>query len=60
MTTWVYLRDPEDAELYTVGFFDPSGAFRVESDHDHPEQAAARVSYLNGGRPNIRATRRED
>lgn len=34
--------------LYTVGFYDPSGKWVAESDHDAAEKAAARVHYLNG------------
>ncbi|MFM0009719.1 hypothetical protein PQQ86_29545 [Paraburkholderia sediminicola] len=34
---------------YTVGFFDPSGRWRLESaDHGSPEEAARRVAWLNG------------
>lgn len=35
--------------LWTVGFYDPSGAWYPESDHDSTEAAAERVHYLNGG-----------
>jgi hypothetical protein len=35
--------------LWTVGFYDPSGKWVPESDHDKREDAAARVHYLNGG-----------
>ena len=34
--------------LWSVGFFDPGGKFRSESEHDHPERAAQRVAWLNG------------
>lgn len=37
--------------VYAVGFFDPSGNFRYESDWDSPDSAAERVHYLNGGEP---------
>jgi hypothetical protein len=33
---------------YTVGFYDPSGHWRPESDHGSPEDAARRVAWLNG------------
>ena len=33
---------------YTVGFYDPSGDWRPESDHGSPEEAARRVAWLNG------------
>lgn len=44
---YVYIRT--ERNLYTVGFYDPSGTFIPESDHDHAEAAALRVSFLNGG-----------
>ncbi|CAE6754454.1 MULTISPECIES: hypothetical protein [Paraburkholderia] len=33
---------------YTVGFYDPSGEWRPESDHGSPQEAARRVAWLNG------------
>jgi hypothetical protein len=45
---WVYIKT--EPRLWTVGFYDPEGKFRPESDHDDPEKAADRVHYLNGGR----------
>ena len=36
--------------LYTVGHYDPKGKWVPESDWSDREEAAARVSYLNGGR----------
>jgi hypothetical protein len=47
MTTWVYMQS--EAHLWTVGYFDPHGAWHSDSDHDTKEGAAARVNYLNGG-----------
>ena len=47
--SYIYIRS--ESELWTVGHYDPSGQFRPESDHDRKEDAAARVHYLNGGRP---------
>ncbi len=44
---YVYIKS-EDA-LWTVGFYSPDGKFQTESDHPTPEEAAARVHYLNGG-----------
>ena len=35
--------------LYTVGYYDPSGQWIPESDHESKESAAKRVHYLNGG-----------
>ncbi len=39
-----------DAGCYTVGYYDPSGNFQPESDHDTADEAAKRVHYLNGGK----------
>ena len=36
--------------LYTVGFYDPSGRWHPDSDHNDREKAAARVAYLNGNK----------
>lgn len=47
--TWVYIRS--EPGLWTVGFYDPSGKWHPDSDHDSSEKAAARVHYLNGGTP---------
>ena len=44
---YVYLRS--GANLYTVGFFTPSGEWIAESDWDSRESAALRVHWLNGG-----------
>lgn len=46
-TTWVYLQT--EPELWTVGYYSPSGVWHPESDHGSRDAAAARVSYLNGG-----------
>jgi hypothetical protein len=45
---YVY-RKSRHEQLYTVGFYDPSGAWEPESDHRTEDAAAARVHYLNGG-----------
>lgn len=39
--------------LWTVGHYEPGpeGKFIPESDHANRGDAAARVSYLNGGKP---------
>jgi len=44
---WVYRRT--ESNLWTVGFFMPSGEWVSESDHDTKEAAARRVRWLNGG-----------
>ena len=38
------------SSLWTVGFYDAIGNWYPESDHETPESAAERVSYLNGGK----------
>ena len=45
--SYVYLKS--ESELWTVGFYEPSGRFHPESDHESEGAAAARVHYLNGG-----------
>jgi hypothetical protein len=56
--SYVYIRSEiaghggAEHDLYTVGFYKPGtplGSFVPESDHATAEQAAARISYLNGG-----------
>jgi hypothetical protein len=44
---WVYIRS--EPNLYTVGFYDPSGEWHTDSDFSDREAAAERVHYLNGG-----------
>lgn len=46
--SYVYIRS--ESQLWTVGFYDPSGKWHPESDHSSPEDAAKRVHYLNGGK----------
>jgi hypothetical protein len=46
-TTWVYQRS--EPGLWTVGYYDPSGEWQPESDHNSSEDAAKRVHWLNGG-----------
>ena len=48
--SWVYLESRLEPGLFTVGFYDPSGKWVPESDHASREEAAARVSYLNGNK----------
>jgi hypothetical protein len=48
---YVYKKSTFPGErLWTVGFYDPSGRWHPESDHDSEQSAAERVHYLNGGR----------
>ena len=44
---YVYIQS--EKAVWTVGFYDPSRKFISESDWPHPEEAAERVHYLNGG-----------
>ena len=44
----VYIQS--ELNLYTVGFYDPEGAWHSDSDHDDREEAAKRVAYLNGSK----------
>lgn len=43
---YVYIKS--ESQLWTVGFYEPSGKWRAESDHDTQESAANRVAFLNG------------
>ena len=43
---YVYIRS--EPNLYTVGFYSPDGKWNPESDWNDREEAAKRVSYLNG------------
>jgi hypothetical protein len=44
---FVYIQS--EPELFSVGFYDPSGQWHADSDHSSRVEASARVSYLNGG-----------
>lgn len=52
-TGWIYMQTEiasrDGSNLWTVGFYDPSGTFHPESDHSDWQDAAKRVHYLNGG-----------
>ena len=45
---YVYIKS--ESNLWTVGFYDPAGAWHPDSDHNEREPAAKRVNFLNGGR----------
>lgn len=45
---YVYIRS--ESQLWTVGFYDPSGKWIAESDHESLEVAAKRVAWLNGAK----------
>ena len=44
--SYVYIRS--EPGLWTVGFHGPDGKWTPESDHSDREEAAERVSWLNG------------
>ena len=51
--TWLYRQTESAAEgppfgLFTVGHYNPRGEWEPESDHNKAEEAASRVSMLNG------------
>lgn len=43
---YVYIKS--ESQLYIVGFYNPEGYWQPESDWDSKNEAAKRVSYLNG------------
>ena len=43
---YTYIRS--EPGLYTVGFYNPSGKWEPESDHNDKEEAAKRAAWLNG------------
>ncbi len=45
---YVYINS--EPNLYTVGFYDPSGEWHPDSDYAARGEAAERVRYLNGGK----------
>jgi len=47
---WIYKREKFVLKTsYEVGYYDPRKEFSLESVHSDPDNAAARVSWLNGG-----------
>lgn len=46
--TQMYVCIQSEPRLWTVGFYKPGGRWIPEGDYDTPEEAAARVRYLNG------------
>ncbi|WP_444902205.1 hypothetical protein ACJJIG_04545 [Microbulbifer sp. SSSA007] len=44
----MYVYQQTEPGLWTVGFYDPSGTWHTDSDHNSPELAANRVAFLNG------------
>ena len=53
----MYVSRRTEPGLWTVGFYRPDGEWEAESDHESTADAAARVSYLNGGNPDGTITR---
>ena len=50
--SWLYRRSKAatDGEYrYDTGYYDPTGNWHVDRDYDTRENAALRVSFLNGG-----------
>ena len=47
---YVYINSEKG--LWTVGFYDPEGKWRPESDHDIVLNAIKKTHYLNGGNDN--------
>lgn len=45
----MYVYKQTESDLYTVGFYAPTGKFIPESDWSIREEAIERVHYLNGG-----------
>lgn len=45
---YVYIKS--EPNLFTVGFYDPSGLWHPDEDFDNREKAAQRVHFLNGGK----------
>lgn len=44
---YVYIQS--EPQLWTVGFYDPTGNWHAENDYRAPTLAASRVHWLNGG-----------
>ncbi|MBF6329790.1 hypothetical protein [Nocardia transvalensis] len=53
--SWVYMRT--EPQLWTVGFYTPDGEWKTDSDYGSREEAAERVSWLNGGQHAERQSR---
>jgi hypothetical protein len=48
----MYIYRKTETQLWTVGFYDPSGKWNPESDHDNKTDAAERTAWLNGSGDN--------
>jgi hypothetical protein len=51
MANYIYIQttDSDSNPIWQAGFYDPTGAYQIESTHDNAEAAAKRVHFLNGG-----------
>ena len=50
--SWVYRRTEKSGTgvfSYDTGYYEPNGTWNVDRDYDRQEDAALRVSFLNGG-----------
>jgi hypothetical protein len=45
----MYVYKQFEPDLWTVGFYDPTGKWIPESDHGTKEEAAERTHFMNGG-----------
>jgi hypothetical protein len=52
---YVYIRS--EPQLWTVGFYDPTGKWVPESDWNTREEAAYRVAWLNGRQQDTKPVR---
>lgn len=43
-----YIYKKSETNVFTVGYYSPSGLWMPEGDHSTPDAAAKRVSILNG------------
>lgn len=46
----MYCYIKSESSLWTVGCYSPDGKWHPDSDHSNREEAAKRVSWLNGNR----------
>lgn len=46
MTTWVYIKS--EPNLWAVGFYDPNGAWHIDSRHTSAVSAITKTAFLNG------------
>lgn len=44
----MYIYQQTANNIWSVGFFDPDGEFKIETSHSDPTSAAQRTAWLNG------------